>query len=122
VILALVVGVVAGAGAVTRYVVDQVVSHWHRTLLPWGTFVVNVTGSFVLGLVTGLALHHGLSHDLGMVLETGFAGGYTTWSTLMVETATLTDDRRHIHALVTVGGSLAAGMTAAAAGLGLALL
>jgi CrcB protein len=67
-------------------------------------------------------MHHGLSHDLDMVLGTGFAGGYTTWSTLMVETATLTDDRRHIHALVTVGGSLAAGMTAAAAGLALALL
>jgi fluoride exporter len=120
--LALVVGVVAGAGAVTRYVVDQVVSHWYRSLLPWGTFVVNVTGSFTLGLVTGLAMHHGLSHDLDMVLGTGFAGGYTTWSTLMVETATLTDDRRHIHALVTVGGSLAAGMAAAAAGLALALL
>jgi CrcB protein len=122
VILALVVGVVAGAGAVTRYVVDQVVSHWHRSSLPWGTFVVNVTGSFVLGLVTGLAMHHGLSHDLDMVLGTGFAGGYTTWSTLMVETATLTDDSRHIHAAITLGGSLAAGLAAAAAGLGLALL
>jgi fluoride exporter len=122
VILALVVGVVAGAGAVTRYVVDQVVSHWYRSSLPWGTFLVNVTGSFVLGLVAGLAVHHGLSNDLDLVLGTGFAGGYTTWSTLMVETATLTDDSRHIHALITVGGSLAAGMTAAAAGLGLALL
>jgi CrcB protein len=122
VILALAVGVVAGVGAATRYVVDQVVSHWHRSTLPWGTFVVNVTGSFVLGLVTGLALHPGLSHDVEVVLGTGFAGGYTTWSTLMVETATLTDDRRHIHAAITVGGSLAAGLAAAAAGLGLALL
>jgi CrcB protein len=122
VILALVVGAMAGVGAVTRYVVDQVVSHWYRSPLPWGTFVVNVTGSFVLGLVTGLALHHGLSHDLDLVLGTGFAGGYTTWSTLMVETATLTDDSRHIHAAITVGGSLVAGLSAAVAGLGLALL
>jgi CrcB protein len=122
VILALVVGAMAGVGAVTRYVVDQVVSHWYRSALPWGTFVVNVAGSFVLGVVTGLARHHGLSHDLDLVLGTGFAGGYTTWSTLMVETATLTDDSRHIHALITVGGSFAAGLTAAAAGLGLALV
>jgi fluoride exporter len=122
VILALVVGVVAGVGAVTRYVVDQVVSHWYRSPLPWGTFVVNVTGSFVLGLVTGLASHHGLSHNLDLVLGTGFAGGYTTWSTLMVETATLTDDSRHLHAALTAGGSIAAGLAAAAAGLGVALL
>jgi CrcB protein len=122
VILALVIGVVAGVGAVTRYVVDQVVSHWFRSSLPWGTFVVNVTGSFLLGLVTGLAMHHGLSHDLDLVLGTGLAGGYTTWSTLMVETATLSDDSRHLHAMITVGGSLAAGLAAAAAGLGVALL
>jgi CrcB protein len=120
--LALVVGLVAGVGAVTRYVVDQVVSHRYPTVLPWGTFLINVSGSFVLGLVTGLATHHGLSHDLDMVLGTGFASGYTTWSTLMVETATLTDDSRHIHAALTLGGSLAAGLAAAAAGLGLALI
>jgi CrcB protein len=122
VILALVVGVVAGLGAVIRYVVDQVVTHWYRPSLPLGTFVVNISGSFVLGLVTGLALHHGLSNNLDMVLGTGFAGGYTTWSTLMVETATLTDDSRHTHAFITVAGSLAAGLAAAAAGLSLALV
>jgi CrcB protein len=122
VILALVVGVVAGLGAVTRYVVDQVVSHRYRTALPWGTFVVNVSGSFVLGLVTGLAAHHGLSARADTVLGTGFAGGYTTWSTLMVETVTLTDDSRHTHAALTVAGSLGAGLAAAAAGLAVALL
>jgi CrcB protein len=122
VILALVVGAMAGVGAVTRYVVDQVVSHWYRSPLPWGTFAVNVTGSFALGLVTGFAMHHGLSRDLDLVLGTGLAGGYTTWSTLMVETATLADDSRNIHAAVTAGGSLAAGLAAAAAGLGIALL
>jgi fluoride exporter len=122
VILALVVGVVAGLGAVTRYVVDQIVSHRFPSSLPWGTFVINVTGSFLLGLVTGLALHHGLSSNADLVLGTGFAGGYTTWSTLMVEAATLTNDRRHTHAALTLTASLAAGLTAAAAGLSLALI
>ncbi|HEX3906820.1 MAG TPA: fluoride efflux transporter CrcB [Mycobacteriales bacterium] len=121
-ILALVVGVVAGIGAVARYVVDQVVSHRYPSTWPWGTFVINVTGSFVLGLVTGLATHHGLSTNASVVLGTGFAGGYTTWSTLMLEATTFADDGHHIHATITVATSLVAGLTAAAIGLSLALI
>ncbi len=121
-ILALVVGVVAGAGAVARYALDQVVTHRYPSRWPWGTFVINVTGSFVLGLVTGLATHHGLPTNASVVLGTGFAGGYTTWSTLMLEATTFADDGSHLHATVTVAVSLVAGLTAAAAGLGLALI
>jgi CrcB protein len=122
VILAVLVGVVAGLGAVSRYVVDQVITHRRRLSLPWGTFVINVSGSFVLGLVTGLALHHGLPSHVETLLGTGFAGGYTTWSTFLVETRTLVGDGLPRHAVVTVVGSLLAGLAAAAAGLSLALV
>jgi CrcB protein len=119
--LAVLVGVAAALGAVARYLVDVLVQSWHDAELPWGTFVVNVTGSFVLALASGLATHHGLDRDLAVVLTAGLAGGYTTWSTLMWESAALATDDSLIAATVNVAGSLAAGLLAAAAGYALAL-
>ena len=56
------IALAAGLGAVLRYAVDLAVQQRVRGDFPMGTLVVNVTGSFVLGLATGLALHHGLGH------------------------------------------------------------
>jgi CrcB protein len=120
--LAVLVGVAAALGAVARYLVDVLVQSWHDAELPWGTFVVNVTGSFVLALASGLATHHGLDRDLAVVLTAGLAGGYTTWSTLMWESTALATDDSLIAATVNVAGSLAAGLLAAAAGYALALV
>jgi CrcB protein len=119
--LAVLVGVAAALGAVARYLVDLLVQSWLDAELPWGTFVVNVTGSFVLALASGLATHHGLDRDAAVVLTAGLAGGYTTWSTLMWESAALATDDSLIAATVNVAGSLAAGLLAAAAGYALAL-
>jgi CrcB protein len=119
--LAVLVGVAAAFGAVARYLVDLLVQSWHDAELPWGTFAVNVTGSFVLALASGLATHHGLNGDTAVVLTAGLAGGYTTWSTLMWESAALATDDSLIAATVNVAGSLAAGLLAAAAGYALAL-
>lgn len=120
--LTVAVGLAAGLGAMCRYLLDQVVQHRHDQTFPWGTFVVNVTGSFLLGLVTGLALHHGLSRAPTVIIGSGFAGGYTTWSTYMWESVALTEAGAGLQAAANVIGSLAAGLAAAAAGLGLALL
>ena len=120
--LAVLVGLAAAFGAVARYLVDLIVQSWHDQELPWGTFVVNVTGSFVLALASGLATHHGLDRDAAVVLTAGLAGGYTTWSTLMWESAALATDDSVIAATVNVAGSLAAGLLAAAAGYALALV
>jgi CrcB protein len=84
--------------------------------------VINVSGSFVLGLVTGLALHHGLPAQAVSLLGTGICGGYTTFSTFSVETVRLAEDGSYLEAGVNIGGSLVAGLLAAAAGLGLALV
>jgi CrcB protein len=119
--LAVLVGVAAALGAVARYLVDLLVQSWLDAELPWGTFVVNVSGSFVLALASGLATHHGLDRDAAVVLTAGLAGGYTTWSTLMWESAALATDDSLIAATVNVAGSLAAGLLAAAAGYALAL-
>lgn len=120
--LAVAVALAAGSGAVLRYLVDQFVYRRIRGDFPFGTVVVNITGSFLLGLVTGLAAHHGLPHTPTLIIGTGFAGGYTTLSTWAWETVTLAESGELLEASGNVLGSFAAGLAAAAAGLGLALL
>lgn len=120
--LTLAVALAAGGGAVTRYLVDQLVQRRTRRDFPYGTVLINITGSLLLGLVTGLALHHGLASTPTLVIGAGFAGGYTTLSTWAWETLALVEADDVMEAVVNVFGSFAAGLAAAALGLGLALL
>ena len=120
--LALAVMLAAGVGAVARYVGDQVVQHRTSGTFPAGTLLVNLSGSLLLGVVTGLALHHGLPTTPTVVIGVGFAGGYTTFSTLAWETLALSEIGALGQAATNMLGSVAAGLAAAAAGLGLALL
>lgn len=112
--LSLWVALAAGCGAVARYVVDQAVQRRLGARFPYGTLIVNTTGSFVLGLVVG-----GLSGSAAVVLGAGFAGGYTTLSTLTWETLALADERSVLAASLNVLGSVSLGLAAAAAGLAL---
>jgi CrcB protein len=121
-VLVLAVTFAAGLGAVARYVADVVVAHRLSSEFPAGTLVVNLSGSFVLGLAVGLSLHHGLSSDALLVLGTGFAGGYTTFSTFAWETLALGESGAYAEAALNVAGSVVTGLAVAAAGLGLALL
>jgi CrcB protein len=106
--------VASAIGACARYLLDGVVQARVGTAFPWGTSVVNVTGSFVLGVITGLALYHGLSVDSRLVLGAGFCGAYTTFSTFSFETVRIAEGGltgaaiRNV-AVNTVGGLLAAG-------------
>jgi len=120
--LAAAVAVVAGAGAVCRYVADQVISHRRDTVFPLGTFTINIVGSFVLGLTTGLATHHGLSTTAATIIGSGFCAGFTTFSTWMWETIALAETRAALEASINAVGSLAVGLAAAGLGLWLALL
>jgi CrcB protein len=120
-LLALAVAVAAGVGAVCRYVVDQVISHRHHGVFPWGTVTINVVGSFVLGLSTGLVAHHGLSVTGATIIGTGFCAGFTTFSTWMWETVVLAEKRAVLAATANVLASLAFGLAAASLGLWIAL-
>ena len=120
--LTLAVAVAAGLGAVARYLLDRAVQRRTSTRFPIGTLVVNVTGSFLLGLAVGLTSHHGLSTSVGTVVGAGFAGGYTTLSTWAWESLALAETEAGVQAFTNVVGSLALGLLAGAAGLGLALL
>jgi len=115
--------VVAGAvGAPARYLVDRWVQGRTGGDWPWGTFVVNVSGSFAFGLLSGLALYHGLADGPRVVLGTGFCGAFTTFSTFTYETVRLLEEGELGAALRNAAGSLVAGLVAATAGLALASL
>ena len=75
-------------GAVSRFTVDSAVSARRPGEFPLGTLVVNLTGSLGLGFLVGVVA----SHDVAFLLGTGFAGGYTTFSTWMVESERLGED------------------------------
>lgn len=113
--LALVVA--GGLGAVLRFVVDGAMRvRWPRPF-PLGTAMINVTGSFVLGLLTGLGQHAHLPHGWVLVLGTGAMGGYTTFSTASVETVRLIQTGRYALALLTGAGVMLLALAAAWAGL-----
>jgi len=115
--------VVAGAlGAPVRYLVDGAVAERVEGAFPWGTFVVNGSGSFLLGLLTGLALYHAFPKTPKVVLGTGFCGAYTTFSTFTFETVRLVEEGALNEAFRNALGTLAVGVAAAAAGLALAAL
>jgi CrcB protein len=120
--LAIAVSLAAALGAVCRYLLDQVVQHQHDQTFPWGTFVINVSGSLLLGLITGLSIHHGLPKVPTTIIGVGFAGGYTTWSTYVWESLALAEAGALVEAGANLIGSLIVGFGAAAAGFGLAML
>jgi CrcB protein len=111
--------VAGGVGAALRLVVDGAVKDRLGGGYPWGTTVINVTGSFGLGLLTGAAAHAGLPHDLLLILGGGLMGGYTTFSTASLETVRLAQAGRLGAALANGLGMLAACVAAAALGLAL---
>jgi CrcB protein len=121
VITLLLVSIAGGVGAVARFLVDRAVTASATARYPRGTLVVNVTGSLLLGLVTGLALGQGLPERWHLVLGSGFLGGYTTFSTASLEALRLVQERRWLAAATHAVGMLLLSVLVAAAGLWLGL-
>jgi CrcB protein len=113
----------AGAlGAVARFVVDAFVTDHVDGAMPVGTLVVNVTGSFLVGIITGAALYHGFATNARLVLGTGFCGGYTTFSTFTIESIVLVQQGARREAMRNVAASFVLPVAAAAIGLALTAL
>lgn len=111
--------VAAGVGAVLRYLLDGAVAERTRGAFPWGTFVVNASGSLLAGFLSGLALYHAFPNAPRMVLVTGFCGAFTTFSTFTFETLRLIEEGALAEALLNIGATVLT--CASAAGVGLVL-
>ena len=121
-VIAALVAVSGGVGAVARFVLDGTLRTRLRWIVPAGTMIINVSGSLLLGLLTGIVLFHAVPTDWRVVLGTGFLGGYTTFSTASFETARLVIERKGVASVLNGLGMLVLTVLAAAAGFALASL
>ena len=113
----LLVSVLGGIGAMMRFLLDGVVTRFTSPRFPLGTLLINLAGSLLLGLVTGLTAHRVLPERWLVAVGVGLLGGFTTFSTASFETVRLMQQRRPAAALVQALGMLLG--TTALAGLGL---
>lgn len=102
----------AAVGAPSRWALDRFIQTRHPSAFPWGTFIINVLGSFFLGVVLGAAAPASVVALIG----TGFCGGFTTFSTFSFETVRMAEEGRSRRAAVYVAASLAVGLAAATLG------
>lgn len=99
----------AGLGGVLRHFVNLWCARWLGTQLPWGIFIINVTGSFAMGLIAGylaFKAQANWSQSARLFIATGVLGGYTTFSAFSLDAATLIERGDPIGALLYVGGSV----------------
>lgn len=111
-IAALIVGGGLGAGA--RYLLDGAIMRGRKGAFPLGILIVNLIGSFLLGILTGL---HGVAPAIVAILGTGVLGGFTTFSSVSVESVMLAQRGRRDWAWVNLLASAALCLAAAATGL-----
>ena len=108
---------VGGAiGAPLRYLTDLLVQSRHDSVFPWGTFLVNVAGSLVLGITMGVVGSVAAPSWLVPLVGIGVCGAFTTFSTFGYETVRLLEEGSLLTAAVNSLGSLAAGLGAFASG------
>jgi CrcB protein len=96
----------AAIGAPTRFLIDQYLRKFSNA--PWGTFTVNIVGSFVIGLTWGV------SENVVALVAIGFAGAFTTWSTFMLDIYLAIELKKYRSAAINYIGSLLIGLLAAA--------
>lgn len=117
--VAIAVGLAGAVGAMARYLIDGAVQDRTSGPFPFGTLAVNIIGSLILGVITGVAWH-GADSTTRAILGTGFCGGLTTWSTASWETVRLIEEGAPTTAFRYTLVNLAASF--GAAGLGLVVI
>ncbi len=113
-------GLVGGAGALgalARYLLGRLLAERTRSMFPWATLLINVTGAWLIGLIAGLTTAHVVTTVEQTVLATGFLGGYTTFSTMSWEAMQLLRSGSRRQGLLYLAGTCIPGLLAACLGL-----
>ena len=120
--IALLICLAGGIGAVLRLTLDSLIRNRMKSTYPVGTTIINITGSLLLGLLTGLTTSQLLPQQYQLIIGTGLLGGYTTFSAASFETVRLLEDREYLGAALNSLGMLISCTAVAALGYAAALL
>ncbi len=110
-------GLAGAAGAGTRHAVATHSRRQFGAHFPWGTLIINLSGALVAGIAAAYLSHHHQLSQWHAPLVLGFLGGYTTFSTLMLDSAQLRDRAHHLRMVAYLGSTLILGSLAAFTGL-----
>ncbi len=116
-LLTMEVGLAGSLGALSRYLLGRFIVERFSREFPLGTMLINISGSFVIGLLFVLAARHSITSTIQLILATGFLGGYTTFSTMCWEIVQLARSRSRIASMLYISGSVVCGLLAAALGI-----
>jgi fluoride exporter len=100
------IGIGGGFGSITRFALGKLISEHSKTVFPRGTFIINITGAFLLGILTTIQNNS----QLYWLLGDGFLGAFTTFSTFMFEGFHLFEEKEKIDSFKYVIGSLILGI------------
>ena len=107
------VGLGGGVGSILRYLTSVAVTKYFHSVFPLSTFVVNLIGCFIIGLLLGtFEKFQVVSPELRLLLVTGFCGGYTTFSAFASENMTLLQSNNYMIAILYITLSIVFGITA----------
>jgi len=113
----LLVALGGAVGSALRYIIQSTVHSKYPNFYPYGTFVINISGCLLIGLLMGLAVQQKvLSPQVNLLLIAGFCGGFTTFSTFAYEGNTLLLESKPLQAFLYLAASVVIGMLCAYAG------
>jgi fluoride exporter len=114
----LLIGLAGGVGSIARFLCQKYVHDWYPHPFPFGTFLVNILGCFLIGLFYGLSEKGNiLTPEWRIMLTTGFCGGFTTFSSFAFENVNLLKNGDFLYVGLYVAGSVILGITATYAGM-----